>query len=181
MLFFLEERQGLSIVLKETTYRRKDKPLLKTKAPNQKTVRNRSQARAGMTLVEVMMALVITGLTVGGIVDGYIYCMTATTKDALYMAANARALERMEDARAAVWNTQSYPVVDQLNTTNFPDLVVNLNKSGPDPAVITATVKTTITQISTNPPLREIHVDCIWNFQGTEVVTNSIETCRAPN
>jgi hypothetical protein len=134
-----------------------------------------------MTLVEVMMALVITGLTVGGIVEGYIYCMKATTKDALYMAANGQAQQRMEAVRAAVWNT-GYPPVDQLTPTNFPDQVVNLdNKTAADQTPTTATIKTTITQISTNPPLMEIHVDCIWNFQGTEVITNSIETCRAPN
>ena len=106
-------------------------------------IRIRAQARAGMTLVEVMMALVITGLTVGGIVEGYIYCMTATTKDALYNAANARAQERMEEVRSAIWNT-GYPPVDQLVATNFPPLVVNLDKSGPDPALVMATVKTTI-------------------------------------
>ena len=33
-----------------------------------------------MTLVEVVIALAITGLTVAGIVAGYIYCMTATVK-----------------------------------------------------------------------------------------------------
>ncbi len=43
-----------------------------------------------MTLVEVVVALAITGLTIAGIVTGYIYCSTATIKDALYMAANAR-------------------------------------------------------------------------------------------
>lgn len=132
-----------------------------------------------MTLVEVMIALALTGLTVGGIVSGYIYCSTATAKDALYMAANTRASERMEAARAAVWDT-TYNGVDQLVASNFPDLIVALNKDGTNDEITTATVKTTITQISTNPSVRDIRVDCIWLFQGTQI-TNTIETDRAPN
>ena len=134
-----------------------------------------------MTLVEVMVALLITGLTVGGIVSGYIYCSTATVKDALYMAANGRATERMEDTHAARWDTSSFPTVDQLVTNNFPDEVVSLNKSGSSSDITMATVVTTISQISTTPPLRRVRVDCIWLFRGTEPVTNTIETCRAPD
>ena len=133
-----------------------------------------------MTLVEVVVALAITGVTVAGVVSGYIYCSTATAKDALYMAANSRASERMEEVRAAIWNTGPYPV-DQLTTNNFPDTTNTLNKDGAGPDVTSGTIKTTISQISDTPPLRRIRVDCIWVFNGTETVTNTIETCRAPN
>ncbi|MDR3458831.1 MAG: hypothetical protein P4N60_15385 [Verrucomicrobiae bacterium] len=134
-----------------------------------------------MTLVEVVIALAITVLTIAGIVNGYIYCMAATTKEGLYMAANDRALERLEQARAAVWDTASYPAVDQLVPANFSNVVVNLDKNGTGSEVTTATVITTIAPISDTPPLRRIRVDCVWLFRGTEAVTNSIETCRAPD
>jgi hypothetical protein len=134
-----------------------------------------------MTLVEVIVALAITGVTVAGVVSGYIFCTTATIKDSLYLAANSRASERMEEVRAAAWNTSIYPNVDQLTVTNFPDQTVTLNKDGTGSDVVTATIKTDITQISSAPPLRRIRVDCIWLFKGTELVTNSIETCRAPD
>ena len=39
----------------------------------------------------------------------------------------------------------------------------------------------TITDLTANPPLRRIHVDCVWSFRGTQLLTNSIETCRAPD
>jgi len=134
-----------------------------------------------MTLAEVVVALAITVLTIAGTVSGYIYCNTANMKDGLYMAANGRALERMEEVRAARWDISSYPVFDQLVKTNFPDQIVNLNKSGNDSTVVTATLKTDISQVSTNPPLKRIRVDCIWLFKGLEPVTNTIETCRAPD
>jgi len=160
---------------------------LKTRFPNRKAVKFPPRGRAGMTLIEVVVAMAIAGLMVAGIVTGYIYCSTATVKDSLYMAANARAMERMEETRSARWDTSLSPVVDQLVATNFPDEVVTLNISGSDPIVTSATLKTYITQISPSPsfpslPLvRSIHVDCIWQFQGGNFITNSIETCRAPD
>ena len=53
------------------------------------------QGRAGMTLVEVVIALAITGLTLGGIVAGYIYCTTSSVKVELVQAASARDFDRM--------------------------------------------------------------------------------------
>jgi hypothetical protein len=44
-----------------------------------------------------------------------------------------------------------------------------------------ATIQTTISQISVTPPIRRIRVDCIWNFMGSQVITNTIETIRAPD
>src|SRR5271154_1478993 len=134
-----------------------------------------------MTLIEVMVAMAIAVLMVAGIVTGYIYCSTATVKDSLYMAANARAMERLEETQSARWDPSNTNITDELVATNFPDKIVTLNISGSDPNVISATVNTEISQISSNPPLREIHVDCIWQFQGGDFITNSIETCRAPN
>jgi hypothetical protein len=153
---------------------------LKIRLPYRKTVHVPTRGAAAMTLVEVVMALAITVMTIAGIVEGYIYCTTATVKEGLYMEANGRALERMEEARAAVWDTASYPAVDQLVATNFPDTVVTLDKNSTGTEV-TATVKTTIAPISETPPLRRIRVDCVWVFRGTETITTTIETCRAPN
>jgi len=74
-----------------------------------------------------------------------------------------------------------------LVTNNFPDETVTLDTSGSGSGVTMATLKTDISQILPSPalplaaPVRRIHVDCIWQFQGAETITNSIETCRAPN
>jgi type II secretory pathway pseudopilin PulG len=136
---------------------------------------------AGMTLVEVVVALGISGLTVGAIVAGYLFCVTSAEKSALSLAANAMALERLEQARSASWNTVSWPVVDQLVSSNFANTVSVLDLSGTGPGVTYATNITTIFQISTNPPLKQVRVDCIWPFSGNRVYTNSIEMCRAPD
>jgi prepilin-type N-terminal cleavage/methylation domain-containing protein len=159
---------------------------LKTRNLNQTVVQFPPRGRAGMTLVEVVVALAITGLMVAGIVEGYIFCTTSTVKDSLYMAANARATERLEETRSAIWAPYRAQPVDELVASNFPDQTVTLDLSGSSSVATLATLKTTISPISPSPssplspPVRGIHVDCIWQFQ-EELITNSIETCRAPN
>jgi len=134
-----------------------------------------------MTLVEVVIALAITGITVAGIVAGYIYCMTSTVKAELIQVANARAMQRLEETRSAKWDTSAWPVVDELVATNFPDEVVSLDMPGSGSGGTAATIVTTIYQISTNQPTKKVRVDCIWQFRGTELITNTIETIRAPD
>lgn len=133
-----------------------------------------------MTLVEVTVALAITGLAVGGIVNGYNFCTNSSQKAATLLAANARAMERIEETRSAVWDTAQYPVEDQLVTTNFPNKVVTLDLSGSGGVITPATIQTEITPISANPPLKRIRVNCIWQVRGGQWVTNTIETIRAP-
>ncbi len=134
-----------------------------------------------MTLVEVVIALALTGLTVGGVVGGYIYCTTAAIKAELVQAGNAKAMQRIEETRSARWDTSVWPAVDQVVATNFPDEVVSLDVPGTNAVGTTATIQTTISQISLNPPIRGVRVDCIWQFRGVEWITNTIETIRAPD
>jgi len=154
---------------------------MKTRHPNQKVVQFPPRGRAGMTLVEVVLALAITGLTVAGIVAGYIFCMTSTVKAELVQAASARAMERIEEVHSARWDTSVWPVVDQLVATNFPAEVVSLDMPGSGSGGTSATIATTISQISLSPPIRGIRVDCIWQFRGGAWITNTIETIRAPD
>ena len=160
---------------------RRTSELLKTRFLHQKAVQFPPRGRVGMTLVEVVISLAIAVIMVGGIVEGYIYCTTSAVKAELAQAANAKAMQRLEETRSAVWDTSSYPVNDQLVASNFPDEVVTLDLPGTNSAGTSATIQTYISQISTNPSFAKIHVDCIWQFQGTGLITNSIESIRAPH
>jgi len=136
---------------------------------------------AGMTLIEVIVALSLSGLAVAGIVGGYVFSVNTAEKSALSLAANARTMERLEATRCARWNISSSPTVDQLVSTNFPNQVVTLDRAGSGVGITYGTNIVTISQISANPPLKRIRVDCIWKFKGTQRVTNTIETCRSPD
>lgn len=131
--------------------------------------------------MEVVVSLAITGLAIGGIVTGYAFCATSADKAGLFLAANARAMERLEETRSAKWDTASSPQVDQVVATNFPNKVVTLDLSGSGVGIRPATIQTTISQISVTPPLKRIRVDCIWSYNGAQMITNTIETCRAPD
>jgi prepilin-type N-terminal cleavage/methylation domain-containing protein len=154
---------------------------MKTRHFKLMTGRCPSHRHAGMTLVEVVVAMAISALAVGAIMSGYAFCTTSARKAALSMAANARAMERIEQTRSAKWDTATWPIVDELVATNFPAKTVALDLSGAGVAITPATIQTVITQISAAPPLRRIRVDCIWQFLGVQRVTNTIETCRAPD
>lgn len=132
-----------------------------------------------MTLVEVVMALAIATLLIGGIVTGYNYSAQASRKSALALTASAMAMQRIEEARSVTWDTAAVPAVDLLVETNFPSRDVILDLPGSGSLAAEATVYTSIAQISTTPPLKRIRVDCVWEYNG-QAITNSIETIRAP-
>jgi prepilin-type N-terminal cleavage/methylation domain-containing protein len=133
----------------------------------------------GMTLIEVLVALLISGLAIAGIVTGYVFANTSSEKFGLSLSANAQASEWMEQMRSARWDISSWPAIDQLTATNFSNEVVTLESYGTQANY--GTNFATISTISTNPPLRRIRVDCVWSFQGSQLLTNTIETCRAPD
>jgi Tfp pilus assembly protein PilV len=138
----------------------------------------------GVTLVEVLVAFLVSGLALTGMISGYILANTSAEKFALSLAANAQASQLMEQMRSATWDISSYPVIDQLTVTNFSNEVVVLESSGIGTNAFNIVYATNIPQISTisvTPPLRRIRVDCVWNYRGYELMTNTIETCRAPD
>jgi type II secretory pathway pseudopilin PulG len=143
----------------------------------------RAQA-LGMTLTEVVVAMAIASLTVLGLVGGYTYSMVGAKKSSLSLAANTRAIERLEDTHGAIWNVSTWPVVDELMATNFPVKLVILELSGQGAGITYGTNYTTITQVSLAPQLRRVRVDCVWQFQAglhSTLVTNTVETLRGPD
>lgn len=149
--------------------------------PN-KSRRGKRRIARGMTLVEVLVASAISGVAVSGIVYGYVYSLNSAERFSISLAANAQAVERMEQIRLAVWNSSSSPVIDQVVASNFPNQTVSLDLSGSGSSVTYATNIATITVISTNPPLKRVRVDCVWTFgTSSQLMTNTIETCRAPD
>lgn len=136
---------------------------------------------AAFTLAEVVVSAAIAAMSVAGIVYGY----TQSTKRAEWsgysLAAQALAVQRLEQTRASRWDPDAG--VDQLVSANFPiqTVVLDIPVIGTNAAY--ATNVTTITSISTNPPLlRMIRVDCTWIFPTTgRVFTNTVATYRSPD
>jgi prepilin-type N-terminal cleavage/methylation domain-containing protein len=138
--------------------------------------------QAGFTLAEVVIATALAALVVGSSIYGYVIASRRAEWSAYSLAANSLAIQRLEQARAAKWDPLGFPPVDELVSTNFPVVSTNvldipISKTN----IVYATNITTITVLSTNPPLKMIRVDCIWPFLNRGSFTNTVVTYRAPD
>jgi prepilin-type N-terminal cleavage/methylation domain-containing protein len=116
----------------------------------------------GFTITEVVVSLALIGLTVGGVASGYLaanqYAEWMTTST----AAHDLAMQRVEQVRAARWNPEAYPPVDELVETNFPPLVRPLFVPLGGTNVVYGTNTTTISTLNPSPPLKMILNECCW-------------------
>jgi prepilin-type N-terminal cleavage/methylation domain-containing protein len=140
----------------------------------------RSAVRA-FTLIEALMALVILGIMVTGIVSGFVQAHRSAEWSSTSLAAQSLAMQSIEQARAAKWDPNKATPVDQLVQTNFPttNWVLDVPISGTN--ILYGTNVITISQVSIDPPLKEIKVECTWSFSNRGVFTNSVLTYRAPD
>src|SRR6185503_11542694 len=79
-----------------------------------------SLRQAGMTLTETLVSVALTVLTITGTINGYILSTNRAEWSAQSLAAHSMALQRLEQVRAAKWDTAAYPSVDQVISDRFP-------------------------------------------------------------
>ncbi len=127
------------------------------------------------------MATGVTGMAVTGIVYGYILTAKRAEWSGLSLAANASAISAVERTRAAKWDPVAAVPVDELTTNNFTNEVVKLDLPISGTNIVWATNKFTISQISTNPPVKSVQVSTTWKFSVTgKVFTNTVLLYRSP-
>lgn len=141
---------------------------------------HRARQRA-FTLAEVVVSAAIAALTVAGVIYGHIQSQQRADWSGSSLAGQALAVQRLEQTRAARWDTEAG--VDQVITNNFPTQVLTLDLPMSGTNVVFATNFTTITTISSNAPmLKMIRVDCVWRWNRTSrLTTNTVATYRAPD
>jgi len=154
---------------------------------------DKSRIECAATLMELLVAIIILVMVMGGIISGYVQANRMATFSSMSLAAQSAASQGLEQAIAARWdalntadtnNAQGH--ADELGLvtnwipsgTNTADLpVLDIPVSG---AAIPVTNYVTITQVSANPPVRQIISQAIWTFPLTgQVYTNSVATLRA--
>lgn len=142
--------------------------------------RPKTYSRA-FTLVEALMAVFVLGVMITGVVSGFIQSHRTAEWSAYSLAANSMAVQSLEQARAAKWDIHKATPVDQLVSSNFPNTtnVLDIPISGTN--IVYARNRVTIRNVSTDPPLKEIYVECTWSFPNRGTFTNSILTYRAPD
>lgn len=159
-----------------------------------KAANNKSRiACAAMTLVEVLIAIVVLVTVMSGIIMGYVQANRMAEFSSMSLAAQSTALQGIEQALAARWDTQSVytntgpGTDDELGCTNnwIPTGSTNVLDIPVSGAEVPVTNYVTITAINNplNPvKLRQIRSDAVWTFPFTKMTfTNSIVTLRAPD
>lgn len=143
----------------------------------------RPGSRLGFTLTEVLMASLLGAITIGGVVYGFIQSAQRAEWSAYHLAAQNLAVQRVEQARAAKWDPLAFPPVDELAAANFPELIHILDVPLVAGQTSYATNRVVITQTSTNPAIKMIHVEVTWKLgsgnQGDRIYTNTVVTFRA--
>lgn len=166
--------------------------------------RYRAQRRAaGFTLAEVVIAIAVTGLVFAGVLSGYVQSARNAEWTGYSLAAQALAVQQIEQGRSAIWDYSTGTARNELTNLNLINLQYNsgtktatgyswatldLPYSGTN--VIRATNFVTIRMFYfnnvANPPvqLQMMQVDTVWPFiVGTvpKYFTNTVATYFAPD
>jgi len=135
----------------------------------------------GFTLEEVVIAVVIALGSIVGILSGYQLASYRAQWAVFSEAAQWLAAQRIEQARGAHWQPLAFPPVDELVPSNFPPTVSALSVPVTSAGPTTARLVTTISSVSTSPPLKLIEVDCIWSCGQRGPFTNRAFLLRSPD
>jgi type II secretory pathway pseudopilin PulG len=148
--------------------------------------KNNRITTAAFTLIEVLIAFLIFGLVSAGIVFGYVQANRMAEWSSMSLGAQSYAIQGVEQARAAKWDTQVWPQTtgpgtgDWLGTTNYSQVDTNDVPTTGAPILLTNYIG--IMNVSTSPPLRQITSQVVWAFPLTGVLfTNTVITLRAPD
>ncbi len=141
----------------------------------------RMRNAGAFTLIEVAVSLAVAALVMAGMFQGYTLASRRAQYASYSLAASATAMKQMERIVASQW------VISGLSVTNIfnPALVavetnaLCLPSNGTN--LVYATNFATVTQLSTNPPYLMVRVDCVWNFMGMGVFTNTLAVMRGPD
>jgi prepilin-type N-terminal cleavage/methylation domain-containing protein len=124
---------------------------------------NGQNRRRGFTITEVVISLGIVGLTFSGVLYGYVSTTDQAEWSSFSLAAHSVAMQGVEQARAAKWDSQAYPPIDELGVTNYTQLVtLDVPTVGGNNTLATNYVS--VSTVSTYPPLRQLRADCVWSL-----------------
>lgn len=131
--------------------------------------------------MEALVSMMLLGIMVTGVVSGFIQTHRMSEWATYDLAAQSLAMQPIEQSRAARWDPSKAIPLDELVSTNFPTTTNILDVPIAGTNVVYATNQITIRTLSTDPPLKEISVQCTWRFFNQGVFTNTVFTYRAPD
>lgn len=134
---------------------------------------------AAFTLVELVISTALAAIVICASIYGYVHSARRAEWSAHSLAAHSIGMQKVEQMRAAKWDPNGWPPVDELTNPPVRVDILDIPISGTNIAY--ATSVTSIATISASPPVKKIRVDTSWEFAGRGVFTNTILTYRAPD
>jgi len=133
------------------------------------------------TLVEVAVAMAIAALEMAGIFQGYTMASRRAQFSSYSLAASATAMKQMERIVASQWVISGETITNIFNPalTAVETNALGMPSNGTN--LVYATNFATVTLLSVNPPYLMVRVDCVWNFMGMGVFTNTMAVLRGPD
>lgn len=146
------------------------------------TLRKASRTSA-FTLAEVVVCIAIVALVFGGIISGYIQGAYRAEWAGYNLAAQALAMQQLEQAKTAMWDNSHNEFTNILTRTWA---VMDLPVNGTNRVYATNYVQVTTNQVSTSPLLQiyMVRVDTVWPYIRKGQVlyyTNSLADYYAPD
>ncbi|HMP83530.1 MAG TPA: hypothetical protein PKA41_12590 [Verrucomicrobiota bacterium] len=147
--------------------------------------RGGSPGSSAFTLVETIMCLVVAGIIFGGAIAAYVQSARFTEWTGYSLAAQTMSLNQLEQVRAAKWDTESVPEVDEWpagDTFEAGPLALDVPRSGTNVLYATnfITVTTNIPGLTAGMRLKLVRVDTVWAYRD-ELFTNTTVTYLAPD
>jgi hypothetical protein len=142
---------------------------------------------SGFTLAEVVVCIAITALMFMGIITAYIHGTYKAEWSGYSLAAQAMAIQQLEQAKSAVWDNNLVPAKIELTnlvTTTYDKL--DLPISGTNCVYATNFTTVSLITLSTNPTISVymVKVDTVWPFMWKGIPrlhTNTIANYYAPD
>lgn len=141
----------------------------------------RMKSAGAFTLIEVAVSLAVAALVMAGMFQGYILASRRAQFSSYSLAASATAMKQMERIVASQWVISGISVTNIFNPTLVAVQTNALCLPSNGTNLVYATNFATVTQLSTNPPYLMVRVDCVWNFMGLGVFTNTLAVMRGPD
>lgn len=145
--------------------------------------RREVRTTAAFTLAEVVVCIAIVALVFGGIISGYIQGAYRAEWAGYNLAAQALAMQQLEQAKTAMWDNSHNEFTNILNRTWA---VLDLPINGTNKIYATNFVQVTTNQVSISPALYiyMVRVDTVWPYIRKGQVlyyTNSLSDYYAPD
>jgi type II secretory pathway pseudopilin PulG len=126
---------------------------------NTRSERRRRKA-LGFTLVEVVIAVLISTIVFATVVYAYIGANDRSEWSAYSFAAQSLAHQAIEQTRTAKWDPQNWPAYDDLGITNYTQVeTLDVALTGQP---VLATNYVSISTVTNSPEIRQLRADCVW-------------------